>query len=376
MERERYFRMLGWKKSPFIKSTSLEIPIIERVDEYEEICECIGGWDRIMVVTAPIGYGKTTFMNQLVIKKPRGIKYVIPFNSYEPVNEVMERIRGGLPLHKRLFSKPERTVFGEMIQEKLGKDKMLLIFDEAQDYENDLFKWLRILNDRADNLFMIFLGLKGLEDKITAETSFRDRKSKSIRLRPIELDDLEEMVRQRISWAGGKGIRPFTDEGLIRLCSSCNQVPRQLLDNGQRVIEEAAKADVETVDEDFVEKTLGQTSPEELNIEFFDDSEVTVQEDAGSEPFSELSPTQANIVDLLMEHESLSITELSEKLGKDIRSIGSLIRKLRGLNKSEVARKPNIPYPVIVRLGKEVRLGRLQYVYSLSDNVRRMLAKK
>ena len=61
-------------------------------------------------------------------------------------------------------------------------------------------------------------------------------------------------------------------------------------------------------------------------------------------------------------------------LEKDIRSIGSLIRKLRGLNKNEVERKPNVPYPVIIKNGKETRVGRRQYVYSLSDNARRILA--
>jgi hypothetical protein len=82
MERGEYYKKLGWKKSPFIKSTSLDIPIVGRLDEYEDVCESITGWDRIMVITAPIGYGKTTFMNQLVISKPKDIKYVIAFNAY------------------------------------------------------------------------------------------------------------------------------------------------------------------------------------------------------------------------------------------------------------------------------------------------------
>jgi len=406
MNREEYYKRLGWKKSPFIKSTSLEIPIIGRVDEFNEVCECIGGWDRIMVVTAPIGYGKTTFMNQLVMDEPKGVKYVVAFNAYESPEEVMGRLKAKLPLLKRLF-KTDKTGFGEALQRRLGEDKMLLLFDEAQDYQEDLFKWLRTLNDRTDNLFMMFLGLQGLDDKITSEASFRDRKSKSIRLKPLDIEDLEEIVRERIMWCGGKDIAPYTVGGLKRLCESCSHIPRQLLENGQKVIEECAANEVFSADENFVEQALGKVSHEhvrkpyakvdggdkphdevleavEIVGEDESDDDVEPKADAavlkalesGYNFMNDLSPTQQDIVKLLLEKESLSITELSEPMKKDIRSIGSLIRKLRGLNKMEVARKPNVPYPVIVRKGKEVRMGRLQYVYSLSDTVRRIIAKK
>jgi type II secretory pathway predicted ATPase ExeA len=396
MEREEYYRKFRWNKSPFIKSTSLDIPIIGRMEEYDEVCECIGGWDRIMVITAPIGYGKTTFMNQLVMDKPPGISHVVAFNSYEPEATVMKRIKAALPWVRRVLFSADRTTFAEMLQKSLGSEKMLLVFDEAQDYENDIFKWLRILNDRADNAFMVFLGLPGLEDKITAETSFRDRKSKSIRLRAFELEDLEELVKERIEWVGGRSIAPFTKEGLRRLCDSSNQVPRQLLENGQKVLEEAAIKGAESIDADFVEGVLGRADSEaqqtrpaqedkaEEDQAGGDEEEEEAQEAASATErregaygfMKDLSPTQQDIVGLLLTHESLSISELSDTLKKDIRSIGSLIRKLRGLNKMEVARKPNVPYPVIVRKGKESRMGRLQYVFSLSDNARRLLGEK
>ncbi len=389
------YTKLGWKKSPFIKSTSIDIPILGRMNEYEEVSESIDGWDRIIVITAPIGYGKTTFMNQMVMTPPKGVNYVIPFNAYEPPATVIERIRAKLPLHKRIFLKADRTTFGEALQGRLSGEKMLLVFDEAQDYDVELYKWLRILNDRTDNVFMIFLGLPGLEDRITAETSFRDRKSRSIRLKSFEVEDLEEIVRERIIWAGGKGTAPFTADGLRRLCESANSVPRHLLENGQKVVEECALRDMDSVDADFVEnviggeteipKTGGDDSVSETSSE--DVTGVSHRHDLAepgvSEPsktsyhlMDELSPTQQAIVNLLMDRESLSVSELSSSLKKDIRSVGSLIRKLRGLNPMEVSRKPNVPYPIIVRKGKEARMGRLQYVYSLSDNARRILARK
>jgi len=390
MDRKQYYRRLGWRKSPFIKSTSMDTPILKREREYNIIRECIGGWDRIMVVTAPIGYGKTTLMNTLIKNKPHEVSYVVFFDSYEPVEEVMKRITTKIPLWRRVFARAsDRTLFGEFLHKKLKGKKMLLLFDEAQDYDENLFKWLRILNDRVDNLFMVFFGLRGLEDKITAESSFRDRKTKSITMTPFVVDDLQEIVKRRIRWAGGKSIKPFTEASLRRLCESANAVPRRLMENGQKVIEECSREDLFTIDENKVEAIIGTYAGEDVTLTPVEEGEIEgeelpdIQEPAKTENIEnstynlmdELSPTQKDIVNLLMEKESLSITEISTTLNKDIRSIGSLIRKLRGLNPEEIERKPSIHYPVVVRKGKENRMGRVQYVYGLSDNTRRMLAK-
>lgn len=386
MDRKLYYRKLGWRKSPFIKSTSMDTPIIKREQEYNKVLECIGGWDRIMVVTAPIGYGKTTFMNTLVKNKPPEIDYLVFFDSYEPVEEVMGRVMMKLPFWKRLLTKKiDRTLFGEFLHKKLGSKKLLMLFDEAQDYDNDLFKWLRMLNDRVDNLFMIFFGLKGLEDKITAETSFRDRKTKSISLTPFSTDDLQEIVTKRIRWVGGRGIQPFTEESLKRLCESANSVPRRLMENGQRAIEECAANEIFSIDENTIESIIGTYAGEDVKLVPVEDREsveishevvkTDLPESKSYDLMDELSPTQRDIVRLLMEKEALSITEIGVMLNKDIRSIGSLIRKLRGLNQKEVGRKPSIQYPVVVRKGKEQRMGRIQYVYGLSDNTRRVLAR-
>ncbi len=383
MDRNEYYVHYGWSKSPFIKSTSLDIPIIGRVDEYRQVCESVGGWDRIIVVTAPIGYGKTTFMNQIMMKKPIGVDYVVSFDAYEPEENVARRIISTLPFWKRLSARNmDRTSVGDFLQKNLGKKRLLILFDEAHEYDDGLFKWLRILNDRADNVFMMFFGLSSLVDRITAESAFRDRKSRTITLKPLTTEQLVEIVKNRIAWVKGKGTAPFTEAGIKRLAESANSVPRLLLENGQTVLEGCAKREIFEITDRVVEELLGtHTYEEKIEPEVEDfESElspgITVEKAVPSGDFTdELSPTQLEIVKLLMERESMSITELSDVLGKDIRSIGSLIRKLRGLNPEEVKRKPGVPYPLVIRCSKEKRAGRIQYVYGLSDNARRLLAK-
>jgi len=388
VERQTYYNQFGWTKSPFIKTTSLETPTLSRPDEYAQVSECVGGWDRIMVVTAPIGYGKTSFMNYIIKHKPENVDYAVFFDSYEPPQNVMRRIQAALPFWRRLGSKNvDRSAFGEYLGKKLGSKRMLLLFDEAQDYEEDLFKWLRTLNDRAENVFMVFFGLASLENKITAESSFRDRKTKSIALKPFSVEQLMEIVRKRIVWCGGKDAAPFSEDGLKRLAESANSVPRLLMENGQRVVEEAARVEKTEVGAVDVEEWLGavieEVSPAPQAAQIEEETAASAPVEAATAPeygvphggfTRELSPTQKDIVGLLLENESLSIAELSQALGKDIRSMGSLIRKLRGLDQKEVARKPNVPYPLVVQREKQQRLGRMQYTYALSDNARRLLS--
>lgn len=378
MDRKTYYKTLDWSKSPFIKSTSLDTPIIRKDVEYKRIEECVGGWDRIMVVTAPIGYGKTTFMNLLLKNKPEGIDYVVCFDACEPVDAILRKVKNSLPLWKRLLARNvDRTEFGTFLQNRLGSKKMLFLFDEAQDYDDEIFKWLRIVNDRANNVFMVFFGLPKLESRITSETSFRDRKTRSIQLDPFSIDELKSIIIERIKWVGGAGIKPFNEAGLKRLCESANSIPRRLLDNGQKVVEEAAIRGNYDVGEAFVESVIGYFE-EQVSVPLVGEYEPSEPaKDVDVQGFmGDLSPTQKQIVEHLMANEDLSISELSEMLGSDIRSVGSLIRKLRGLDRSEVLRKPNVPYPIIVRKGKDRRNGRFQYVYTLSDNARRLIAQK
>ena len=372
MDRQEYYAGFGWSKSPFIKTTSPETPIVKREEEYIEIQEAIGGWDRLIILTAPIGYGKTTFMNQVLENPPDGVFKVVSFSTYTGIEAVMAKIMAVFPWHVRLFNRRlDRESFGDLIRKNIGGSKLLLIFDEAQDYPPQLFKWLRTLNDQCENAFMLFIGLPGLEDKIASETALRDRKSRNMTLKPLKTKELTEIVENRIKWVGGDGITPFTKDGVKRLCISANQIPRKLLDDGQKILEYAANHNIKEIDGEIVENMLG-VSKADTSME----PQKPVIEETKEGFIRELSPTQKDIVTLLLKHERLCISEIGEELDKDIRSIGSLIRKLRGLNKAEVERKPDIPYPVVVQAGKETRQGRRQYVYSLSDNSRRLLAEK
>ena len=372
-----------------IKSTSLETPIIERENAGKSLEEAVGGWDRIIVLTAPIGYGKTTFMNQLRKKHLKEVGYVVTFNTFTSIENMVESFKNAFPRWKRLFEgNTDESRFGEYLAKKLGGSRMLAIFDEAQDYPPEVFKWLRILNDHCDNLFMLFIGLPGLDDKIASEASLRDRRAKNMFLESLSTEKLAEILEKRIQWVGGCGIKPFTEDGARRLSDSAQHVPRKLMENGQKVIEYCAKNEIYDIDSRVIENALGSVidveivekqAPEALRASesvFMPTQSVGGGVIQGGFSFlSELSPTQQEIVGLFKEHESLSIPEISQILEKDIRSVGSLIRKLRGLNPQEVARKPNVPYPVVVKSGKGSRAGRIQDLYSLSDNSRRLLTE-
>lgn len=369
MDTEKYHRQLGWKDDPFVKSTALELPIIPHQIVYNQIQEALSGGSRSISVISPIGYGKTTLMNLLMKNPPRGITYVVSFDTYEPADDVMSRITSALPLWKRMFSKPDRSGFGEYLRRKLGDQKIMLLFDEAQDYDDELFRWLRVINDRVLNAHMVFFGLRGLLDKLSAETSFRDRMSHNIELELLPREQLKEIVKARIKWVGGEGARPFTEKGVDALVR--NKAPRKILEDGQFIINESARRELLDIGAREVENILGAIPPTKME----EGEEVTPAEKKVY-PYSigDFSDTQQNIIKQLLAHDKMSVKELSEVMESSIEGVRNLIRKLRGLEKDEIERRPNVVYPVVVEV--KGGSGRSRYSYKLSDQAKRILGEK
>ena len=369
MDTEEYHRQLGWKDDPFVKSTALELPIIPHEIVYNQIQEALSGGARSISVVSPIGYGKTTLMNLLTKKPPKGITYVVSFDTYEPVDDAMVRIMNALPLWKRVFSKPDRAGFGEFLRRKLGNEKIMLLFDEAQDYDEELFRWLRVINDRVLNAHMVFFGLRGLLDKLSAETSFRDRMSRNIELELLPHEQLKEIIKARIRWVNGEGTRPFTEEGLDTLVR--NNAPRKILEDGQFTINECAKRELFDIGPQEVEDILGTIPPAKREEE---EEPKPRKKEVYPYSIGDFSETQQDIIKQLLARDMMTVKGLSEATGSSKEGIRNLIRKLRGLEKDEIERRPNVVYPVVV--GVKGGGGRSRYSYKLSDQAKRILGEK
>lgn len=368
MEKADYHRKFGWGGNPFIKSTDIDLPIIEQHETYNEVLRSIDAIDRVMVLTAPMGYGKTTFMNLVLKKQPKVVDYLAHFDTYEPVEGVMRRIVSLLPFWKKVFRpRPDRSNFGEYLKKCLGPKKMLLVFDEAQDYDEGLLRWLRTINDRANNAFMIFIGLPGLEDKLASETSFRDRQSVSLNLRPLSIEQLGEVVRRRIQWVGGVGIEPFSEDGLNFFLKYRNPYPpRSMLEDADNIINHCAENDIFKINAHAVESAFGMVKKIK--------KEEKVEGRLAPYTINDFPASQRTVIKVMLEKEKVTIPDLSEQLGKQQNYVGMLIKRLRGLDKKEQERRLNVRYPVVVEL--EAGEGRSRYSYTLSDDARRVLGRK
>jgi len=393
-----YYRLFSWKKSPFILTTSLDAPIIRRVEEVEGIVDLIEGWHQIIVVSSQIGYGKTTLLNSLIKHKPANIDYLIPFKSKTSVEDLIKDVIEALsppvevkkPWYQKLLSEkllglgPETVqetkksgeTDGDFIQRKLGDNSLLLAFDDAHLYPEGFFFTLRELNDAVDNLFMIFFGLPELKELVMADQSFGDRihDEDIIDLRLYSEDELEDIFRARFIWdsVGGKDASPFSDEAIKWLCIQARGNARNLFKLSQKVLDVVIEEDIKEVDERIVEDILGKITPpkkvkkEEIEVSAIDEYDF----------IRDMSPTQRDILKLLSTKGELTIPEVSNELGKSIRSVNSLIRKLRGMDKGEVKRKPNVEYPLVVLGEKKIIGGRNLQSYKLSDHAYRRLATR
>lgn len=372
MDREHYFKKLGWSKSPFVKETSRDAPIVKRTEAYSFVSECIGGWDRVLVCIAPIGWGKTTFMYQIENNPPQEIDYVISFDGPEPIVVMKEKVLKVLPFYKKIFQTREISGFPEWFKQRLGSKRVLLLFDEAQDYDSKVFAWLRILHDKCGNVFMVFFGLRSLMDKLSAETSFRDRKSKEIDLKVFDSEHERLILEKRIEWVGGEGISPFMEDGVNSLCTRAT-VPRNLFDMGQEVIEYAAQNKIFSINRAHIEAAIGKVSrraTKDVKKVGGEGKEVEVY------PYTidDFPPYQQEVLNVLMQHEILTIKELSGMLNKDPEPTRVTIKRLRGLL-GEDKKNTKVVFPVVVEV-KNPKGGRKRYAYTLSDSARRILARK
>lgn len=376
MKLSEYKSKLGWntERDPFTLSIVLDTLVKEK-DLYEAFLNSIDAWDRVIILTGPIGGGKTTMVEYLKNHPPRDT-IVIDFNSKRSVEDTVKRIvsainKKGSWIYRLLGIKQDhvdKDDLGYFITKEAGHLKTLIIWDEAQDCSEETFTLLRELTDKADNLFIIFIGLPILERVLSEVTSFRDRAVKTLKTSPFTEEVLKTLIMERIRWVGGKDIKPFTDEAIGLLVKDSRGNPRSLLKKCHEVIKKAAEDEIFEINAEFAERhSILSEEPTVIPRE-----EPANNLTLGPDFVKELSPMQQDIVEVLQKKHALTASQIAKEIGKDYASTEVNLRRLMTENQKEM--KEGVPYPVIrKRPGEE---GKSQYIYALSEQARRLLAMK
>ncbi|MBA6363308.1 AAA family ATPase [Colwellia sp. BRX8-4] len=226
-----------------------------------------------IVVTGPIGTGKTTIARNLLnnIADDSIVAAQLVTTKLDP-QELLELVAFEFKITVKGKSKAELLQSIEQFLIDLNRQgkRALLIVDEAQNLPIETVEELRMLsNFQLDNKPLIqsfLLGQEELKDIIQAPNmeQFRQRIIASAHLKPLTSDEVKEYINHRLQQAGCIKEALFSDEGFNVIHEKTLGVPRKINIFVDRLLlfgflEELACIDVDAINEVALEMQVELT---------------------------------------------------------------------------------------------------------------------
>ena len=187
----------------------------------------------IIVITGEAGTGKTTLLRRFVQNPGSTIhlSYIV-----DPHLNFIELLRCASDAFGLAQSRDRLAMIGELnryLREQFKKDHIVaLLFDEAQDLNDEVLEELRLLSDlehAGEKLIQIVLvGQSELESRL-AEPSFQQfnqRVALRSRLAPLSREEIRAYIECRLSAAGYAGETLFATSAIERIALHSNGIPR------------------------------------------------------------------------------------------------------------------------------------------------------
>ena len=256
-----YFSKFNWSSNPFTLSIKPEL-MVGYSQQTDSLLSHIQNDHKFALLIGPTGSGKTTLLlwlkAQLMAykkffpcyvskppKKPENLillmKFIFGFN-------LLDKIR-----HKNLsFYDIQKFIF-----RKLRKRHLVLLIDEAHEFSISGLEWIRTIVDSIPNFCVILAGLPVFENKLeTKLPTLWMRITTKAYLNSLSISETESLISKRIESAGGKGIIPFNSEAINKIFELSGGFPREIIKNCDKLICEAAKKNIITINQNFVDEVI------------------------------------------------------------------------------------------------------------------------
>ena len=229
---ERYFRL----REPAFNLTPNPRFFFANASHREAFATLSYGVERrkgIIVITGEAGTGKTTLL-RMFVQNPGStihLSYIVdPHLKFIELLQCASDAFGLAQSHDRLTMVRQLSGY---LSEQLKKDHIVaLLFDEAQDLDDEVLEELRLLSDlenAGENLVQIVLvGQSELESRL-AEPSFRHVKQRVAlcsRLVPLSREEIRPYIEYRLSVAGYTGPTLFATSAIERIALHSKGIPR------------------------------------------------------------------------------------------------------------------------------------------------------
>jgi hypothetical protein len=358
--------VIGWTKNkyPFTLELVTDV-VVGHKTLYNSLFESLKKNKRIILVEGPYGAGKSFTLKYFMNNPPKDAVFVYLTGDYsrsEVIKNIVATIHDQNPYieKKKFFGLiKERTkvpapdivenMLTDYVNKNINNKKLIFIWDDIQRVKNADMIGLSVLLLEHTGTYIILCGLKEGVSWLENEVSFLNRGMEALEPEPLAKEDLKELIKKRIDWAGGSGFKPFTEEavdylatrfrGARDLLNVCNEVFSSL-ESGYSGSGFPPKADMAYIENYF--KDIPRKSA--------DVPRLASKEDVRKK-FSNL---ESLIFDILLNNESKTSPQLVEELQKDRGTIAKTIERMMdkypGMilqEKVEGKRRPENSYRIV-----------------------------
>ncbi len=369
--KQKLFEELGWSENPFVKDLHLGEDFLKYYCPLDagEVVKKLAFDAKACMLLGPKGVGKTSALYYVYHSLPSEFDKLMLKEPPSTLNELCDELSfdraTGIRFIPFLTSKRDvsRQELARFLRQKTDGKKLVLLVDEAQ-LKPDMYMEFKYLLDEVSGLRIVFSSL----DKAKFPDSLLHLigNSNIFARNGFSKQEMLDIINHRVKAAGGRTM-PFSQEVLDEVLNAHNLLsPRYVFDEMNTYLAKLALGEEKApyAGDLLIQSAVMRAKQDPQLTDYFTTSHAPW--------WTHLSPSQRAILAQLLSGDGLTLQDLMQKTSLTQNTVFNALYQLRGADKAEKQRKPEVPFPLVMVKGDFVG-KRKKNVYFLNNKVKNLL---